>query len=202
MNYQDSFKPELRNIYAAHGRAVPSDAVVLAIWRRVKDYPDAFMFWASAKLQDEEKLPGNVGLELSRSMYPAWCGETGQPRQEHVCCPDCDRQMPGWFYVWSRDERGHVRSWVQRCMCNHDPSLGAMPARSKEHVIREGGTVMPKDFSGGPGAFERLTFGAVRGEARGESGIGDAAKRLASSPALPEAIRRSHAEQLEYAELF
>lgn len=158
MNYQETFKPEIRNIYAAHGKSAPSDTVVLAVWDRVKDFPDAFMAWAAARLRDEEKLPPNVGLELERNLYPAWRAETGQPRQRRHCCPDCDPQMPGFFYVWRLETGGYVRCGVQRCLCNNDPAFGAMPAASKAHAARNGGIVMPRDFAGGPAAFERGAF--------------------------------------------
>lgn len=176
---EGAFRNSMNRIFAAHAKAPPSRAAIDAVWYRVAEFPDAFMDWAAAKLCDYEKLPGNLGYEI-KGMYSQWRSETGQPRQERHCCPDCDRQIPGFFYWWQRDESGHVASGMCRCLCNNDPSLDPMPRKSKAQAEREGMVVMPKGNQGSPAGFEIELFGQS-GESE-PGGIGKEAVKLSRSP--------------------
>lgn len=152
---QITFKNELRAIFAAHGKIVPSDAVALAVWKRVEEFPDAFMTFAATQLADYEKLPSNLGFELARVLYPLWRSRMDQQNTRRVCCPDCDRHMPGFFQAWKRDEAGRLRSVLCRCLCNDDPVFENMPRMSKAFAGQQGFSVMPRTWKGGPAGFER-----------------------------------------------
>lgn len=181
-----AFKNELRSIFAAHGKVAPSEAIVMAVWKRVESFPDAFMVWASSHLADYEKLPSNLGLELAKGLYPRWRAETDQAPVRRQCCPDCDSQMPGFFYAWRKDEAGRLNSFLCRCLCNADPALGNMPQMSKGYAGRQGLTVMPADWQGGPAGFERTAFGHMAG-------------KLAKGPVKPE-TRQARPDGLAEAE--
>lgn len=153
---QNTFKNGMRRIFAAHGKIPPSETVLAVVWERLRDKPDPFMDWAAQKLADCEKLPGNLGLELERALLPQWRAETKGESDSRVydLCPDCDRQLPGFFYVWSQNPDGTRHMAVQRCLCNSARGLDPLPRKSKAQAQREGRMVMPQDWSAGPAGFE------------------------------------------------
>lgn len=151
---QAAFKSGMTAVYAAHGRVPPSEAVLLAVWRRVESLPDAFMDWACRELADYDKLPGNLGLELARALYARWRAERAPRGPRRLPCPDCDPSTPGFFHWWRR-EGGLLRSGLIRCACNDDPAFDPLPRKNKAAARAEGLLVMPPDCKGGPAAFER-----------------------------------------------
>lgn len=200
MKYQETFKPQIRDIYAAHGKSVPSDAIVLRVWSRVKEFPDAFMGWACAKLQDYEKLPGNLGWELAGNLYSQWRSETGGRRSQLQGCPECDRETPGFFMGWKRYNGGIPYSATIRCLCNSDPAFGNIPAKSRDQAQREGWALRPLGDEGSPAGFEDRHFPGSGGSAK-VSRAGMMARSLARNPAGPEPVRKDHARQLELADI-
>lgn len=152
-----AFKTGMSKVYAAHAKAPPSQAVLEALWERVGTLPDAFMHWAARQLCDYEKLPQNLGLELAGRLYPRWRAQnrTGSPHQPQLC-PDCDPQTPGFFHWWRRDgQTGRVTSGLCRCLCNNNPALDPMPRKSKAQAAKNGLSVMPRGYRGGPAAFDK-----------------------------------------------
>lgn len=169
---QAKFKNCVREIYAAHGKTPPTDAVMLAVWKRVEDMPDAFMPWAAVKLSDYERLPANLGLELAKQLYPEWRAETRKTGPSSSNCPECDPRIPGYFFGWKRDSQGILRSGICRCLCNADPAMGNMPRMSRALADSQGIAVMPVGCPGGPAAFEQARFEPAAKEAACPPGPG------------------------------
>lgn len=181
------FKNCMREIYASHGKTPPTDAVMMAVWKRVEHIPDAFMEWATSRLADYDKLPGNLGLELSRALYADWKNQTGQTGNTRDCCFNCDKQVPGFFYFWRLDDIGQVKSGMLRCECNDDPALGSMPRMSKHYARSQGLFVMPPGYQGSPARFEMETF--PKKTARTDEG---------TAKAIDDALRRPELEGPQY----
>ena len=123
MNRQ-TFDNAMGEVFAAFQKPAPRPAVLDAIFKRVEELPEEFVFWASEKLQDEEKLPANLGRELLR-MFPAWKAENfSQPQHDPWAnetsgdpnCPDCGGS--GWHYVWRRPARPGTAPTAIPCLCN------------------------------------------------------------------------------------
>ena len=119
-----TFDDAMDLVFAAFQKPAPRSAVLEAIFKRVSDLPDEFIIWAADALQDEEKLPQNLGRELLR-MYPAWKAEnvpacqpdpyaneaSGDPN-----CPDC--RGTGWHYVYPIGCRPGTAPYAVPCLCN------------------------------------------------------------------------------------
>lgn len=188
------FRAEMRRIYANHGRT-PSDTVLFAVWKRVEPFADSFMTWAADKLSDYEKLPGNIGLELVRNLHPQWRSKSGQQKIVIQCCPECDRQTPGFFTAW----RKHGQRVLVRCRCNNDAEFDPMKPMTRNMaanlVYDEFGNkliVAPQGTSFLE--FEREHF-PVGGSCGGN--IGPLAVKLARDPVGPEKPRESHVALME-----
>ena len=114
-------------VFAAFQKPAPREAVLDAIYKRVSEYPSDFIFWAADKLQEEEKLPMNLGRELVR-MYPAWKAETTPVEQWDPYrneqsgdknCPEC--KGTGWFYCYPTDPKLYkpgLAPYAIPCLCN------------------------------------------------------------------------------------
>lgn len=123
MNRQ-TFDSAMGEVFAAFQKPAPRPAVLDAIFKRVEELPDEFVYWAADVLQDEEKLPMNLGREL-RLMYPAWKAETTpvaqpDPYANEVSgdpnCPDC--HGAGWHYVYPVNCRPGTAPYAVPCLCN------------------------------------------------------------------------------------
>lgn len=157
MDYDGVFKPELRKMYAAHGRNPVNDAAIEVIWSRVKTMPDAFMQWAALQIADEDKLPGNLGLELERVLFPRWYAQNKKQQAPVSCCPDCDTGNPGFFYAWQRLENGMYHRFTCKC-CYHGRGFEKDERLTKSQAIARGWRVM----TGGQNnafAFEQELYG-------------------------------------------
>lgn len=146
MDYETVFKPELRKMYAAHGRNPVNDAAVAVIWNRVKTMPNAFMEWAALQIADEDKLPGNLGLELERVLFPRWYAQNKQQQARPSYCPDCDTSLPGpgFFHVWERLPNGEIGRRVQKC-CYYGKDFQKEERMTKAQARSRGLIVMPAD---------------------------------------------------------
>ena len=110
------FRQEISSVFAAHGKAAPTGLVLNAVWERVKELPDEFMPWASAELQDVDKLPNNLGFYIAKTLWPQWRAQNrNKTAQEFHTCQDCNGRLdlPGYgFYAFERDSEGAL--W--RCL--------------------------------------------------------------------------------------
>lgn len=113
-----SFDGYLDNIYAAFGKNRPSSRIANAIYERVEQLPSEFMEWAKKRLQDEEKLPANLGAYLKNILWPEW--KQANPEKiinvERQRCPRCAHNLPGFKRFWEPDSTPHECA----CDCNHD----------------------------------------------------------------------------------
>lgn len=153
MDYDSVFKPELRKMYAAHGRNPVNDAAIGVIWDRVKTMPNAFMEWAALQTADEDKLPGNLGLELERVLFPRWYAQNKQQQARPSYCPDCDTSLPspGFFHVWQRLPNGDIGRFMQKC-CYYGKDFQKEERMTKTQAMARGFIVMP------PGRTDVLEF--------------------------------------------
>lgn len=114
---QEIFEQWLDRIYAAFGRAYPSDRVACAIFEQVEELPDEFMEWAAGVMKEREALPSNMGVYLARTLYPDWREKSGQPPAEAgLECPRCASGNPGAKLYWTAD--GEAR--ICACDCCQD----------------------------------------------------------------------------------
>lgn len=114
----------------------------MAVWKRVKQFPDAFMAWAAEQIADEEKLPGNLGLELERMLFPRWCAQNKRQQAAIPCCPQCDTATPGFFTAWQRLESGERRRFMCKC-CYHGKMFEKMERMTRAQARARGWVVMP-----------------------------------------------------------
>lgn len=125
MNRQ-TFDNAMGEVFAAFQKPAPRPAVLDAIFKRVADFPDEFVFWASDQLVDGDKLPANLGRELRR-MLPAWKAEAMPACQPdpwaNECsgdpnCPDCGGT--GWHYVYPLGKlyQPGLAPYAIPCLCN------------------------------------------------------------------------------------
>ena len=153
--------------------------------------------WIRSRLIEQDSMPRNFGKAVA-ALYREWQAEHGQGPAGRSCCPECDPRIPGYFYGWKK-ENGYVHSFICRCLCNDDPSLGPMPRMSREYAAAQGISALPVDYQGGPARFEREVFGLAC--AFGPSGFGMEARRLARSPEFDGGMRPAHARELADAAL-
>lgn len=138
---QRHFEQCMKDIFSAHGKSAPTGNVVMAVWKRVKQLPDEFMTWAVFKFADAEKLPGNIGFEIERVMFPLWRTEFG--KTAHVsACLDCDTATPGFFTAWQRLDNGTFHRFMVKCVCNTGASFESMPRTTREQAQQRGWRVM------------------------------------------------------------
>lgn len=192
MNYQQ-MRSLAGDCYAAFN-ALEAKPRACELWAEMcESVAGESLTWIRGKIIAQDSLPRNFGKAVL-GLYAEWRAQTGRGAREQRCCPDCDRQTPGFFASWKNDEEtGRLQSYLLRCMCNQDPQWHAHKAMSKGQAQREGYTVMPAGYHGGPAAFERTTFPGVISP---ETDFGRRASSLASAPYRSDKQRPSHAEQL------
>jgi hypothetical protein len=130
----ETFDMYVPRIYAAHGKTVPTLEILRELWERIQGLPDAFLPWATAKLADYEKLPGNLGRELAGDLYSAWQLAHRNRGYEPKGCPNCDTSTPGWFFGWRED--GSAR--LCKCTCNTDSKFADYPSTSLFQLHEQG----------------------------------------------------------------
>lgn len=115
----EHFLEKLREIYGTFGKNMAPNHVQDAIFRRVRDLPDAFMDFALRKLENEVSLPANLGRHLRLELWPDYLDENPQLRAATVPagCPRCASGNPGIRNYWEADGTPHTC----RCICNTDP---------------------------------------------------------------------------------
>lgn len=133
MNRLD-FDEAMNGVFAAFQKPAPRQAVLDEIFKPVADLEDEFIVWAAGKLKAEEKLPNNVGRELSR-MYRVWIAETTPVEQwdphrneqeGDKNCPDC--KGTGWHYVWYK-KKWYGSPYAIPCACNTKVDLWENPPK-------------------------------------------------------------------------
>lgn len=66
------FEEGMDAIYAIFGKRSPEGRVLDVIWERIRWFPDGFMAYAKQCLENEEKLPVNLGRYLVDEVWPAY----------------------------------------------------------------------------------------------------------------------------------
>ena len=143
-----TFDDAMGVVFAAFQKPAPRPAVLEAIFKRVAELPDDFIIWAADVLQDEEKLPANLGRETLR-MYPAWKAENTPACQPDPyaneasgdpMCPDC--HGTGWHYVYPLGAlyKPGLAPYAVPCLCNTVVDSWEHPPRkaSLEDLKRSG----------------------------------------------------------------
>lgn len=134
------FLKGLQNIFAAHGKKVPDEAVRNSIFKRINKFPDAFMDYAVTRLENSVELPHNLGLFFVRELWPDFLEDNPHLRSVHdrIACPKCIPGMPGWRYVYRPFPDWECR--IVRCTCgNIDNSrLSDIPIYSDSQLIEMG----------------------------------------------------------------
>lgn len=123
------FSDALREIYATFGKTYPAQAVANAIFKRINELPDDFMAFALERCQQREDLPKNLGLFLRQQLWPDYRAAHPEVRQAQQACPDCDKDMPGFFTAW---RNGVPVTCICACNTNSDwvgKILGPMSKR-------------------------------------------------------------------------
>ena len=191
MDYEKVFKPKVREMFAAHGRNPVNDAAVAVIWERVKTMPDAFMQWAAMQIADEEKMPGNLGFELERVLFPRWYSQNKSVQARVSYCPDCDTDLgQGFFYVWQRLDNGMYHRFTQKC-CHFGKGFEKEDRLTKYQAKARGFIVMPAGQNN-PFLFEQQLYGNVIIPAPARAG-----KYLDAAKAGEGTVRRDHMDELE-----
>ena len=124
---------------AAFSRSEPKDSAI-KLWAAMCDMipPEAIPFIRNALMQ-EDSWPANFG----KAVYARYCEwKTTQPglARERRRCPDCDREIPGYFHVWKAVD-GQLLCWVQRCLCNDSPEDAGWMPMSKSQAVEAGYSV-------------------------------------------------------------
>lgn len=122
-------------IFEVHGKASPSSGKADAVYKRISDFPDGLMDFALAKLEDYDSLPGNLGKEFRRVLWPRYVEKHPELRariQSSYCdnCRDGDAGVPGWFFVW--DITG--KEALSKCVCNDTESVRHIPGRTRKEM--------------------------------------------------------------------
>lgn len=125
----------MQALYANFGKAAPSNAVLLAVYRRIESLPDGFLAFAAEKLEDYTTLPVNLGRELRRILWPEYLGRHPElrARDEERCCRNCSPDVPGFF--WAYEPNG--KRILCKCVCN-TAAFEFMPAMTHAHACELG----------------------------------------------------------------
>lgn len=145
----NSFAGMMEEIYAAFGRATPSERVVSLTYARVSHIPMEACKSIVDRICEMDKLPANVGLEVLRG-WDAWCAQHPERVSPKTHCPDCD--STGVWHIWMPIETGRVHAYVVPCPTCQPDSIASLSA----HAIRQlGGDIMPRRYPGGPVGYDR-----------------------------------------------
>ena len=179
---------ELRTLgndcYAAFNSVPPPPSSrAWALWAEVcANVPLAAAVWIRSRIIEGDSLPRNFGKAVL-GLFREWRVSQNSVRVAGTGCPDCDQQLPGFFYAWRKKDDGRVHSALCRCRCNTDPCFDQLPAMTKQEAEARGFAVMPPAWESGPAGFETTRFpreGKVHGSRAGQ--IGETAKYLACNP--------------------
>ena len=113
---KEKFTAHLQSIYAAFGKAFPSNPVALSIWKRVQDLPDGFMEYAVGRFENSTSFPTNPGFELRRVLWPEYLDKNPhlRARESMHGCRQCSPDTPGFF--WAYETNG--KRYSLKCSCN------------------------------------------------------------------------------------
>lgn len=117
--------------------------------------------WIREKLINRESLPRQFGLEVQR-LFTDWKSERGIKQGQQKACPNCDLEIPGFFFGWKNFD-GHMYKLTFRCHCNKIKEYQHLECKHKKQAELEGFTVMPEGYRKGSGLFEAELFGYKRG---------------------------------------
>lgn len=133
------FLQGIRQLYATFGKKLPEKDILDEIFRRVQDMPAEFMAFALTRLQDEEKLPANLGRYLAHEIWADWQIQNGLKTLavQSVACKECDPRTPGWIPVI----RG-MYDYLAKCVCNSDTRYPE-PGRTRQQLVDAGFILRP-----------------------------------------------------------
>lgn len=131
---------KMAEIFATFSKKLPELPLLEAIWRRVEDFPDAFMDFALLDLQDQEKLPANLGRYFVQELKPEFDRRTSIDLTRPQECPECGG-IDGHIHAYGRD--GYPCCY--RCICS-----GGNWTRAR--ILASGGSLIDP-------AYERLSAG-------------------------------------------
>lgn len=139
----DKFFNGMEDIYAAFGKKMPEDKIVQAIYKRVKTLPDAFMDFALKCLEDEEKLPQNLGRYLFRNLWPEYLALHPELKaiEDIACCSKCAPDMPGYRKVWQPElvlGQEDYTPRIIRCTCGNAPNPKKEPIFTDDQLLNMG----------------------------------------------------------------
>jgi hypothetical protein len=187
-----------QDCYAAFNVLIPGwNSPAWKIWAEMcANVPLEAVPWIRSKIVELDSIPRNFGKAV-RGYWRDWRHESGQPRETLRCCPECDRQTPGFFTVWRRDGC----RVLMRCYCNAAEEYANMPRVTRAMA----GNIVYNQAAGlrylvAPAGerfldFEKRMF-PVSGQVADPDAAGKEFSRLARNPVGPEPIRSAHAEHL------
>lgn len=139
------FTESLRRIYAAFSKSWPSNAIVDAAFRRVRDLPEDFMGYAENRLLDEVSLPANLGRYLLRELWPYYAAKNSLESAKQGC-PRCEG---GWRPVYRPGEIYPAGYYA--CPCNTDPRFSTEPKPDDWELKAMGFVLKKRELPAGTG---------------------------------------------------
>lgn len=182
------------DVYAAFNAKPPSQRSC-QIWAMdCSHVPEQSIRWIFDKLRKREYPPRQFGQAVL-DLYADWRSEQRMEKNKRVPCPNCDLEMPGFFFAWMRVEN-QVYKMTFRCACNQDKGWQHIQCIHKREAKRLGYTVMPEGYKLGSGVFEAQLLGYKKGDFDKEKLL----NTLRNAQA--EKIRSDHKRQLQENELW
>lgn len=171
------FDRMLEEIYSAFGREKPKfgSGVYRNLWRRVveeRGVPDEAAKAIAYAASNWDSLPVNIGKAILNE-FSTWLDANPNMRAAARCCPDCSKDIPGFFWVWVGGSRK-----VCKCACNDSERIRHWQAWTRGKAERSGYLL------------------ADPAQAPVQSGLGDFSAAIGAQKEKP---RRDHVRQLEAA---
>ncbi len=124
-----------------------------AIWAEMCDgIPVQASPYIKSKIVELDTKPSNFGKTF-RQYGIEWKTTTGYRDAKIHPCPDCDPEVPGFFYAFEPGNDGHPHSFLVRCHCNQGRFFSEMihmtkvQAESRGYVVRsENETILGASF--------------------------------------------------------
>lgn len=114
-------------------RPDPETPVYRAIKKRVETLPDECARYVTEALQDNDRLPANLGKAIVNEFFN-WLAENPDRKAKPFSCPECSSGMHGFFWAWKKDGA----QYLVKCACNRDPRFVKLPAYTRKQILAEG----------------------------------------------------------------
>lgn len=152
------FEEGMDAIYAIFGKRSPEGRVLDVIWERIRWFPDGFMAYAKQCLENEEKLPVNLGRYLVDEVWPAYRQTAGIQTIRDCDCQECqgDRYISAYApdgISWSfpcicrKPQGGYTRKRILELGYSFkDPLIGKYPPNPRLNKTRKALASLGQEF--------------------------------------------------------